>query len=90
MIDAGGRWWSRLVSFPHSVPRMTGYENLPPKNEPCLYIANHASWLDIPILGGYLPPLKFVCKKELTKVIDNFQCIFNSYIRKFFMYFIVH
>lgn len=68
MIDAGGRWWSRLVSFPHSVPRMTGYENLPPKNEPCLYIANHASWLDIPILGGYLPPLKFVCKKELTKV----------------------
>ena len=70
LIDAGGRWWSRLVTFPHSIPRISGYKNLPPRAEPCLYIANHASWLDIPILGGYLPPMKFVCKKELTKVIS--------------------
>ncbi len=69
LIDAGGRWWSRLVTFPHSIPRIDGYKNLPPRTEPCLYIANHASWLDIPILGGYLPPMKFVCKKELTKVV---------------------
>ena len=68
LIDSLGRWWSRLVSFPHSLPRVTGVENLPPKNEACIYIANHASWMDIPILGGFLPPLKFVCKKELTKV----------------------
>ena len=68
VIDSLGRWWSRLVSFPHSIPTVTGIENLPPKTEPCIYIANHASWMDIPILGGYLPPLKFVCKKELTKV----------------------
>lgn len=68
LIDSLGRWWSRLVSFPHSIPTVTGTENLPPKNEACIYIANHASWMDIPILGGFLPPLKFVCKKELTKV----------------------
>ena len=74
VIDAGGRWWSRLVNFPHSIPRITGRENLPPKGEACIYIANHASWLDIPILGGYLPPFKFVCKKELTKVIHYPSC----------------
>ena len=71
LIDAGGRWWSRLVTFPHSIPRISGYENLPSRTEPCLYIANHASWLDIPIIGGYLPPMKFVCKKELTKVLHR-------------------
>jgi hypothetical protein len=67
LIDTLGRWWSFLVSFPHSLPRITGRENLPPRGEACVYIANHASWMDIPILG-LLPPLKFVCKKELTKV----------------------
>lgn len=67
LIDTFGRWWSFLVSFPHSLPRITGRENLPPSGEACVFIANHASWMDIPMVG-LLPPLKFVCKKELTKV----------------------
>jgi hypothetical protein len=69
LIDTLGRWWSFLVSFPHSLPRITGRQNLPPSGEACVFIANHASWMDIPMVG-LLPPLKFVCKKELTKVYN--------------------
>ena len=67
VIDGLGRWWSRLTTFPHSLPRLTGRKNIP-WGEPCVYVANHASWLDIPYMGGYLPALKFVGKKELTKI----------------------
>lgn len=68
IIDAGGRWWSRLTTFPHSLPRVTGIENIPSRKEPTIYVSNHQSWMDIPYMGGYLPALKFVCKKELTKI----------------------
>lgn len=68
IIDAGGRWWSRFTTFPHSLPRVTGIKNIPPRKEPCIYVCNHQSWMDIPYMGGFLPALKFVCKKELTKI----------------------
>lgn len=66
-IDGFGRWWSRLTTFPHSIPRLTGRENIP-WGEPCIYVANHASWMDIPYIGGYMPALKFVGKQELLKI----------------------
>eukprot|EP01041_Mallomonas_annulata_P007835 gene7835-16026_t len=68
LIDNLGRVWARLVTFPHTIPRVTGRENLPNPSEPCIYISNHASWLDIPFVGGYLPPVKFVAKQELSKL----------------------
>ena len=36
---------------------------------PCLYVANHASWLDIPVLCTVLDPVfKFIAKGELGQV----------------------
>jgi 1-acyl-sn-glycerol-3-phosphate acyltransferase len=67
LMDFFGRWWSRLTTFPHSIPRLTGRENIP-WGEPCIYVANHQSWMDIPLMGGYLPAMKFVGKRELTKI----------------------
>mmetsp|Transcript_35265 Transcript_35265/g.35924 ORF Transcript_35265/g.35924 Transcript_35265/m.35924 type:complete len:309 (-) Transcript_35265:98-1024(-) len=67
-IDSLGRIWGRMILFPHSAPRITGKNNIPNKNETCIYIANHKSWLDVPMIGGYLPPMKFVAKRELIKV----------------------
>ena len=38
-------------------------------NGACLYVANHASWLDIPILCTVLDPVfKFIAKGELRPV----------------------
>ena len=31
----------------------------------CLFVANHASWLDIPIMGMVLPDVRFVAKETL-------------------------
>jgi Acyltransferase len=36
---------------------------------PCLYVANHASWLDIPVICTVLDPVfKFIAKGELVKI----------------------
>ena len=36
------------------------------RNQPVLVIANHASWLDIPVLSA-IAPLSFVAKKEISR-----------------------
>lgn len=43
-----------------------GLENLPHQERPCLYVANHASYLDSFLMVGYLPRrFSFVAKTEL-------------------------
>ncbi|HEX2556356.1 MAG TPA: lysophospholipid acyltransferase family protein [Microvirga sp.] len=37
----------------------------PPDNTPALVLANHVSWLDIPVIGG-LRPLSFIAKSEIA------------------------
>ncbi|MBN1142280.1 MAG: AMP-binding protein [Deltaproteobacteria bacterium] len=45
---------------------VSGLENLPEAEKPCLYVSNHASYLDGPLLMATLPRrFSFVAKKEL-------------------------
>ena len=56
--------WFRLVAVRLNV---SGMEQLPA--QPCVVVANHASYLDGVILTAVLPPrFTFVIKKEMTRV----------------------
>lgn len=47
---------------------VTGRDNLPPLAQPCVYVANHASYIDALVLIAALPRnLSFVAKIELTR-----------------------
>lgn len=60
---------TRLLTLFTACPlRVEGYENLPDSNEPCVYVANHASYLDGPFFIAALKrPFSFVAKVELAK-----------------------
>jgi 1-acyl-sn-glycerol-3-phosphate acyltransferase len=48
-------------------PLVRGLSHIP--DEPCIIVANHASYLDGPILTAVLPPqFGFVIKREMTRV----------------------
>lgn len=69
--DATGKIWARSwLSLSNSMPTFSGHvEQLREGNGPCLYVANHASWIDIPILCTVLDPVfKFIAKGELRGV----------------------
>lgn len=53
-------WWVRI--------EVEGLERMDP-SRPCFVVANHQSWLDIPLLFVALPnPVLFVAKQELASV----------------------
>ncbi len=57
-----------IVRFSRCDLEIIGEENIP-KNQAALYVSNHQSYLDIPLLVYVLnQPLGFVAKKELRKV----------------------
>jgi len=59
-----GRWFLRLAGIPFSIE---GLEQLP--SEPCVVVANHASYLDGLVVLAALPPeFAFVIKKEMVRV----------------------
>ncbi len=59
------RGLSRLVGIPLVVQ---GREYLPPSTIPCVYVCNHASYLDSLLLAAVLPPgIRFVAKAELRR-----------------------
>ena len=46
--------------------RLEGIENLPSQGQPCIFVCNHASYLDGYVLVGFLPRcVRFVAKGEL-------------------------
>jgi hypothetical protein len=74
IFDSTGKMWSKIwLSLSNSYPTITGeVEALKAGHGPCLYVANHASWLDIPVLCTVLDPVfKFIAKSEL----ENVPCI---------------
>lgn len=73
MFDMTGKIWAKTwLTMTNSYPTITGdVERLKSGNDlgPCLFVANHASWLDIPVLCTVLDPVfKFIAKGELAKV----------------------
>jgi Acyltransferase len=71
LYDTTGKIWSKSwLTLSNSMPTFSGHvDQLQVGNGPCLYVANHASWLDIPILCTVLDPVfKFIAKGELRGV----------------------
>lgn len=72
IYDASGKVWSKAwLTLINSYPTITGnLEQIQERNgKPCLFVANHASWLDIPVLCTVLDPVfKFIAKGELRTV----------------------
>ena len=48
---------------------VTGLENVPQSNQAVLFVGNHKSYMDIPLLIKHIPfPLAFIAKVDLKKV----------------------
>ena len=76
-VDADGsrqHWcahtWCRLIAGTVGMKvRVTGLENLPAPGTPVVYMANHQSYMDIPVLYGFLPvQFRIIAKESLFKV----------------------
>jgi Acyltransferase len=71
LYDKTGKIWSRTwLTMTDSYPTFSGdLDQIKQERGPCLYVANHASWLDIPIICTVLDPVfKFIAKSELEKL----------------------
>ena len=71
--DKTGKIWAKVwLTLTDSYPSKSGdLERLKEDNKlgACLFVANHASWLDIPVLCTILDPVfKFIAKGELKNV----------------------
>jgi 1-acyl-sn-glycerol-3-phosphate acyltransferase len=60
------RVWCRMIAVTAGARmRVRGLENIP-SGQPCVFIANHQSYLDIPALFGYLPvQFRIMAKRSL-------------------------
>jgi len=58
--------WCRIVAVTAGAHlRVRGVENIP-LGQPCVYIANHQSYLDVPVIFGSLPvQFRFMAKRSL-------------------------
>lgn len=75
-------WGRNLMEKSGSKIKVIGEENVP-KDGPVLFVSNHQSYLDIPILLGFIDkPKAFIAKKELVKIpvfstwMKSLRCIF--------------
>lgn len=65
VISSAARLFGRLTG---TSVRLEGAENLPPDGEACVFVSNHASYLDGYALIGFLPRcVRFVAKGELKE-----------------------
>jgi len=63
-----GLWARRVIWITGSKVNISGQENIP-KDRGVVFIANHQSYLDIPVMIGYIDkPKGFIAKIELLKI----------------------
>lgn len=70
-FDMLGKIWSKTWLFLNaSYPQITGnLDQISEENGACLYVANHASWIDIPVVCTVLHPVfKFISKGSLKSL----------------------
>lgn len=64
------RWWYFAGLWHRTMCRILGLEvrlsGLDTTSAATLYAANHISWVDILVLGGYLPNASFIAKSEVA------------------------
>lgn len=62
--------WCRLIAATAGMRvSVFGLEHLPPPGTPVVYMANHQSYMDIPVLFGFLPvQFRIIAKESLFKV----------------------
>jgi 1-acyl-sn-glycerol-3-phosphate acyltransferase len=64
-----GNVWGRLVMRATGIrATISGAELLPPPSEPIMYVANHCSYLDIPVTALLRRPIKYISKSEVLKL----------------------
>lgn len=71
IYDYTGKIWSRIwLKLSRSYPTITGeVKSIREREGACLYVANHASWMDIAMVCTVLNPVfKFIAKAELAKI----------------------
>ena len=62
------RWGARILRWPGVVVSVEGAEHIP-QGVACLFVANHVSYSDTPILMGHLPAdFRFLAKASLFKL----------------------
>ncbi|MCT4563419.1 MAG: 1-acyl-sn-glycerol-3-phosphate acyltransferase [Maledivibacter sp.] len=65
--DISRKWGYNLIKASGSKIKVIGQENIP-KDQAVLFVSNHQSYLDIPVLLGYIDkPKSFIAKAELSK-----------------------
>lgn len=66
----GKAWsWANMAVGGCSPAVVTGREHLPPTDQAALYVSNHASWFDIPLVAQIIPnTFKFVAADELRNL----------------------
>ncbi|GAB3235750.1 hypothetical protein GCM10027346_25730 [Hymenobacter seoulensis] len=63
------RYWSKLFIRMWAVPVKTVWKDPLPASQPCVYVANHSSYIDIPLLFRTIPGwLNIMGKSSLAKV----------------------
>uniref|UniRef100_A0A7S2UXA9 1-acyl-sn-glycerol-3-phosphate acyltransferase n=1 Tax=Fibrocapsa japonica TaxID=94617 RepID=A0A7S2UXA9_9STRA len=70
LVDEVVSIWARLSMLSMFYkPKVEGLENLPPKDETVVFMANHQSFLDIFTLSGFLPRrFKYISKVEILRI----------------------
>ncbi len=70
VVPLVGNWARTMIAYTGKDTKVTvnGAENLP-KDGVCVFIGNHQSYFDIPVLLGYVnTPKAFIAKAEILKV----------------------
>ncbi|GAB5363479.1 hypothetical protein AAMO2058_000886800 [Amorphochlora amoebiformis] len=70
------QWARRTLGATGNMPVITGLENLPKEHGglreddgvPLMIVANHASWMDVPVIRQITNKCKFLAKKDLASI----------------------